>query len=133
MANWLDIEIKVKGLESIQETLLSIEALLREMSTQRTEGMNQMADTLDDVRDNLQGLNVDVDTALQALSDLKEQANNSGVDPAAKAEIMALIDAQQTKIADALNPAVPVDPNAPHVDNTLPGDLGNRPNQDLPQ
>ena len=125
MANWLDIEIKVKGLESIQDTLLRIEKLLQQITNQTTEGMDQMADTLDDVRDNLQGLNVDVDTALQALADLKEQANNSGVDPEAKAEIMALIDAQQTKIADALNPAVPVDPNdVPHVDNTLPGDLG---------
>jgi hypothetical protein len=106
--------------DDLLAVLLRIESLLTATVNRGAE----MADTLDDVRSNLQELNVDVDTALQALSDLRDAAENSGVDPAAKAEIMGLIDAQQARIANALNPEVPVDPNAPHVDNTLPGELG---------
>lgn len=85
----------------------------------------EVADQLSDVRANIQELGVDVDTVITEVINTRQQLAdalaNAGVDQAARDEIMAMIDAQQQKIADALNPAVPVDPNVPPAD---PGDLG---------
>lgn len=109
--------------DSVLKALKRIERLL-EMTLARGA---EVADTLDDVRSNLQELNVDVDAAVNAINqgrqELQDALANAGVDEAARAEIMQLIDDQSTRIQVALNPAVPVDPNTPHVDNTLPDQL----------
>jgi len=136
MVDWPDITVKVKGTKQLQESLDRIERLLRKLVRQQTEGISEVADTLDDVRSNLQELNVDVDTALTGIVDLRSQLNdalaNSGVDQAARDEINGMVDQMQARIVSALNPSVPVDPGTvepvdpndlPHPDQTLPGDL----------
>jgi ABC-type transporter Mla subunit MlaD len=136
MVDWPDITVKVKGTRQLQESLNRIEGLLRKLVKQQTEGIAEVADTLDDVRSNLQELNVDVDTAITGITDLRSQVDNAlanaGVDQAARDEINSTIDGMQQRIVNALNPAVPVDPGTvvpidpndlPHPDQTLPGDL----------
>lgn len=119
----------------VLDALHRIENLLTQLVAAATE-RTVMADNLSDIRDNLQELNVDVDAALNAIVGLRDELadalNSAGVDDAARAEVMATIDAVQEKIKSALNPSVPVDPNEPeapedvfepHPDHTLPGDL----------
>ena len=79
-----------------------------------------MADQLADVRDNLQELGVDVDAAVNAIQQQRQEIQDAlaqaGVDETARAEIMAKIDDYQVRIQNALNPQVPVDPNTPPAD-----------------
>lgn len=98
-----------------------LDALLQAQSIEFMMGV-QVADSLNDVRDNLQELGVDVDTAVseiqQQRADLEAALANAGVDQAARDEIMATIDGYQAKIQSALNPAVPIDnpDDVPHVE-----------------
>jgi hypothetical protein len=79
-----------------------------------------MADQLEDVRANLQEMGVDVDAAVNAIQEQRQEIQdaltNAGVDEAARAEIMQTIDGYQARIQSALNPSVPVDPNTPPAD-----------------
>lgn len=136
MSPWPEINVKVKGSKQVLESLVRIEGLLKKLLKESTERIDIVADSLDDVRSNLQELNVDVDTAITGISDLRAEVDaalaNAGVDQSARDEINSTIDGMQQRIVDALNPAVPVDPGTvtpidpndlPHPDQTLPGDL----------
>lgn len=111
--------------EEVLAALGRIEEVLLAVLAANTEQGAEMADTLDDVRSNLQELNVDVDTAVTGISDLRQQVAdalaNAGVDQTARDEIMGTIDGMQQRIVDALNPSVPVDPGT--VTPIDPGEL----------
>lgn len=125
--------LEVHGIDQMVRTLQAMHAdqhttneLLAELNAHLGalfQKGSDMADTLDDVRSNLQELNVDVDTAVTGIADLRTQLEaalaGAGVDQAARDEINSTIDGIQAKIVAALNPAVPVDPGT--VDPVDPG------------
>jgi ABC-type transporter Mla subunit MlaD len=118
------IKLRVAGVGDMVRSLHRIEQLLEANLEQR----EQMADTLDDVRSNLQDLGVDVDTAITEIgrlrTDLESALANAGVDETARAEIMGLIDSTQQRLSDALNPAVPVDPGVEPAEPLPPAEGG---------
>lgn len=113
----IDHRLDIRADSRVLDSLDRIEQLLAAILDVSLERTQTVADDLSDIRSNLQDLNVDLDTVITTVNDtraaLDEALANAGVDQAARDEINGMVDQMQQRIADAINPQVPVDPNVP--------------------
>jgi archaellum component FlaC len=112
------MKIKIEIQHSISEEL---QKFLTGLSNQQE--ITNMAADLSKIKSGVEQLGDVVDSVVTMLTNLAQEVRNAQPTQAALDELATAIESQKQELADAVAANTPADPDAPRVDNTLPGDL----------